>query len=558
MLGKRSEQTLLFDVGNVYPLSLPESSFHGQLARAASRLFKDEDFLSFYCADFGRPSVPPSLLALMLILQHEAGVSDEEAVLRTAYDLRWAAVLGRLAGEPLCAKSTFQLFRAHLVLHDAVRVIFLSSLAEAKRAGLLKGKALRLAMDTKPITGRGAVEDTYNLLATGIQSLAAGLATRDRCKVDRWLRSHDLGRYTEPSIKGSADVDWSDQQARDAFLTQIVADARRLLAMAGSDPAVREASELLRKLLLQDVEEGESSDGKPQARIKPGTSRDRIPSATDPEQRHGHKNHSTSFNGSKSQIAVDIDSQIIVATDLLPGNAGDATGTLELVEQAETNTDTPVSESLADCAFGDGDTRQQFADAGRILIAKVPKSQHRNGLFSKSVFTVDPETDTVTCPNGRTTSDFRQDADGSKDFRFGTLCIGCPIRALCTRSPRGRTIRVHPQEAMIQIAREYQATPEGRTHLRERVVVEHRLARLGQLGISQARYIGHIKTEFQLLMASSVANFKRTWNWEQAKRKTAIAAAINARSVARLARIICSEAASRFIANMSKSAATAA
>ena len=39
-----------------------------------------------------------------------------------------------------------------------------------------------------------------------------------------------------------------------------------------------------------------------------------------------------------------------------------------------------------------------------------------------------------------------------------------------------------------------------------RQVVEHRLARLAQLGVRQARYFGRTKTLFQLLMASTVAN----------------------------------------------------
>jgi hypothetical protein len=39
-----------------------------------------------------------------------------------------------------------------------------------------------------------------------------------------------------------------------------------------------------------------------------------------------------------------------------------------------------------------------------------------------------------------------------------------------------------------------------------RQVVEHRIARLVQLGIRQARYVGRTKTLFQLLLAAAVAN----------------------------------------------------
>ncbi len=138
MLGKRKAQSELFDVGNVFPFVLKHGTFHAQLAHAAPGLFRDEDFNAFYSDRMGRPSVPPSLLALVLLLQQECGISDEEAIERTSCDLRWAAVLRRTAGAPLCAKSTFQLFRSHLVLHEAARILFVSSIKEAKRAGLLK------------------------------------------------------------------------------------------------------------------------------------------------------------------------------------------------------------------------------------------------------------------------------------------------------------------------------------------------------------------------------------------------------------------------------------
>src|SRR5436305_1862021 len=131
MLRKRKAQRELFDVGNVFPVALDPASFHGQLA-AADRLFRDEDFAAFYAAGVGRSSTPPSLLAPMTLLQHESGGSELEAVARTTFDLRWAAVLRKAAGAPLCAKSTFQLFRAHLILHEGVRVVFQQSIAEAR------------------------------------------------------------------------------------------------------------------------------------------------------------------------------------------------------------------------------------------------------------------------------------------------------------------------------------------------------------------------------------------------------------------------------------------
>ena len=275
----------------------------------------------------------------------------------------------------MCAKSTLQLFRGHLVLHDRAKSIFQESVQEAKRVGLLKGEAMRVALDTKPIEGRGAVEDTYNLLSTGIGLLAEALAKKAGKAKPEWLRDLGFDRYSGKSLKGSVEIDWSDQAAKDGFLRDIVSDARKILALAqGQGPAVKDAADLLSKLLLQDVEEGEDGGGATGTRIRKGTSKGRIPSATDPEVRHGRKSKSKRFTGHKASVATEVGSGIIVALDVLPGDAADSTGALGMTEQAEENTGLTVEETLGDCAYGSGATRQEFADASRSLTAKVPGS----------------------------------------------------------------------------------------------------------------------------------------------------------------------------------------
>jgi hypothetical protein len=520
MIGKRKSQQALFDVGNVFDLSLPASSYHAQLAQAAPYLFKDDDFAAFYSSRMGRPSVPPSQLALLVILQSHANCSSEEAIARSAYDARWAAVLRRPLGEPLCARSTLEVFLAHLEIHQGARQILASSLAEARRCGLLSGRALRTALDTKPILGRGAAEDTYNLLASGIRLLATVLARRQKRPLPEWYSSNDLCRYLAPSIKGTVMIDWSDQEATDQFLTSIVADARRVLAMAepylkAGDAGVKDAASLLCQILLQDVAETTDEDGSLTATIKEGTAPGRIPSATDPEQRHGRKSRTKRFNGHKAAVATDMDTGLITATKVIAGDAPDSTGAVDLVEQSEENTGLPVTQTIGDCAYGGGQTRQDFADAGRTLYAKVPTEWSRNGVYPKSAFAIDLSKLTVTCPGGQTTDHHTQLADGSMTFFFGQACTGCPLREHCTTAKDGRTLHVHAQEQLLREARAYQKTPEGRAHLKDRLVVENSLGRLAQLGIGQARRNGRAKTAVQLAIAAAVANLRRTWNWQQ-------------------------------------------
>ena len=395
MLGERSDQRGLWEADRLYLDHVGRESFYGVLASLRGRLFRDADFAEFYCPDNGRDSVPPSLLATALLLQSHDKVSDAEAKARADFDLRWKVALGIEVEDRPFAKSTLQVFRAQLILHGKVREVFESSLRLARESGFLKGRGMRVALDTTNILGRGAVKDTCNLLADGIVKLLRALAQLKGINVGEWAKSqgyHRYHRYLGSSVKGEAAIDWSDRQAQTALLSGIVADADRLLELSrqaqgelreDSDERQRivAAAELLGQLLLQDVERAEGGMS-----LKDGVSRDRMMSVHDPEMRHGHKSSSRRFDGHKAAIVVDTDSQLITAVEVLPGNAPDNLGALELVEQSEANTGVPVEEAMGDAAYGDGGTRQTFADAGRTLIARVPGRPNRTH-FPTSILT---------------------------------------------------------------------------------------------------------------------------------------------------------------------------
>ena len=105
--------------------------------------------------------------------------------------------------------------------------------------------------------------------------------------------------------------------------------------------AIVDAAELLGQLLLQDVQhvgddagDDATTDGGGEVSLKEGVSKDRMVSVHDPQMRHGYKSKSRRFDGHKAAVVVDTDSQLITAVDVLPGNAPDNLGALELVEQS--------------------------------------------------------------------------------------------------------------------------------------------------------------------------------------------------------------------------------
>ena len=124
MLGKRGDQRGLFEADNQYLESVGKESFYAFLASQRGVLLRDEDFADLYKEKNGRPSVPPSLLATALLLQTYDRVSDEEAKERADFDLRWKVALGITIDNHPFAKSTLQLFRAQLVVHDKGRAVF--------------------------------------------------------------------------------------------------------------------------------------------------------------------------------------------------------------------------------------------------------------------------------------------------------------------------------------------------------------------------------------------------------------------------------------------------
>ena len=244
-----------------------KDTFYGLLASLRGQLFSDDDFAEIYGPDNGRDSVPPSLLATALLQQTYDKVSDAEAKARADFDIRWKVALGiEIEDRPFAfAKSTLQMFRAQLILHDKVREVFESSLRLARQSGYLKKRGMRVALDTTYILGRGAVKDTYNLLADGIVKLLRVLAAVANATLPAWAEGQGYEKYFGSSIKGEAVIDWSDRKARAALLAELVADADRLLELARQawvelpeDSVQRQSivdgAELLGQLLLQDIE----------------------------------------------------------------------------------------------------------------------------------------------------------------------------------------------------------------------------------------------------------------------------------------------------------------
>src|SRR4051812_10871220 len=96
---------------------LAENSIYAVLARHGDRIVRDQDFAECYSARWGRPSIPPSLLAKVLLLAYRDGLSDRRAMEALRFDLRWKVALDLPIDHPGFHPTSLVKFRARLLLH---------------------------------------------------------------------------------------------------------------------------------------------------------------------------------------------------------------------------------------------------------------------------------------------------------------------------------------------------------------------------------------------------------------------------------------------------------
>jgi len=107
------------------------------------------------------------------------------------------------------------------------------------------------------------------------------------------------------------------------------------------------------------------------------------------------------------------------------------------------------------------------------------------------------------------------------------------LRSPCVRGKGPRTLTIQAEEDLPQVARVHNQSEAGRKSLRQRVVVEHRIARLVQLGIRQSRYFGRTKTCLQVVMAAVVANVSLVAGYGKRQAKLAAIPSAEAATAAR-------------------------
>ncbi len=546
-LGQSPRQAdLLRTTANYCDGRVAPDSIYGVLHRECFNLFPDEMFADLF-TDVGRRSVPPMIVAVVMVLQRIEGLSDREAVDRFSFDARWKYAAGGLDFDyPGFVHTVLVDMRARLAASKRPDRIFEVTLEAAKAAGLV---GRRRVLDSTPLYDAVATMDTVTLVRSAIRGLLkavdAGLETE--------LRGL-LGRDDDYASAGKPVCDYEDAAGREALVDALARDAMALLAALDGrdlDAGVAQAAQLLATVVGQDLDH--EADGV--FRIARRVARDRVISTVDPQTRHGHKTLARGFDGYKGHIAIDPDSEIITATTVSAGNTGDAgpaedlladdigadacdtsgdehdsdgdgdehdsdgdgDGTELLSDEIQAHGDEPGQrgdDALAvygDAAYGAGELLARLEKAGAEIKTKVQPPVAPGGRFAKDRFGVDLEAGTVTCP-GEVTVKIRPVKAGGGSAVFAKACTSCPLAAQCTSSAAGRRVSISPYEAELARARAAQTDPAWRADYKAtRPKVERKIGHLMRRrhGGRRARVRGRTKVAADLCLLAAATNLAR-------------------------------------------------
>ena len=466
-MGRKSEQKTLFDTDFICSELIPEESFYNILRELGPALITDDDFAEMYCHDNGCSSIPPSILALTMLLQAHDDLSDRAAAEAVKANIFWKHALRVGLDYKGFDYSNLSRFRSKLLVHEMENKHFIKLNQLASKLGLIKTEDIH-AVDSTAIIGHAELKDTYTLIAEAISKTVNSLLESDEEKTVKELKESRLAAYIEYE---KPEIDWDAEKENRQYLKKLVEDAREVFPLipdtiSNYEEETLENYKLLGDIIQQDIvfnksnednngndnDDNDTDNSEMNPDIKNGVAKDRIISTADPEMRHGRKSSNQRFDGFKGHITENLKAEWITNVKVGPANERDCQIGTEIVAEQKNSTGYIPEKVLADNGYGTSDGRAEYDEESIELISPV-RDKSKNGYYHKYEFEIDLENMEVTCPAGKTTDKAYNSRDSKgrriKVFHFKKTCDGCPERTNCTKAKNGRTITLVYNEELV-------------------------------------------------------------------------------------------------------------
>lgn len=162
-------------------------------------------FASMYSqSGVGRPSIPPSLMAGVLLLILYENPTDREAEEKANFDLRWKVALDLPMDQAGFDFTTLCKFRTGLIVNEKNSIVFDSIIKLAIEADILP-KDIEQLVDSTSVIGAGAVKDTYTLIQRAMHKLIKTAKRHSGVRATVANFSRDYLRNDKP------DIDWDNK-----------------------------------------------------------------------------------------------------------------------------------------------------------------------------------------------------------------------------------------------------------------------------------------------------------------------------------------------------------
>lgn len=522
----RAVQPIPPETVKVAQAAFPKGNTYMKMRDELGVFFSDGQFASLFPSR-GQPALSPWRLALVTIMQFAENLTDRQAADAVRGRIDWKYTLGLELTDPGFNFSVLSEFRDRLIEGNAEHLLFERMLNRFQERDLLKAEGRQRTDSTHILSAIRTLSRLELVTETLIHTLNV-LATVAPHWLKTWVPAEWFNRYEKRITEYHLP---EKDKEREAFAQTIGIDGHHLLSTiyAPSTPDfLREipAVETLRQIFLQQyyVEQSQvywrEKGNTPPAAVA-------IPSPHDTEARYTNK-RDIAWVGYKVHLTETCDEDLphlitsvntTVATD--PDN--------NLTQQVHNDLDQKAllpKEHLVDGGYASIDLlRSSKADYDIDLICPMRPDNswqgRTEGAFDISQFAIDWQNNSVTCPKGRTSQQWKEGERFGQPkilVRFRKAdCQACPSRHLCTQSRLGfRELTFSPKEdyQALQQIRKNQHTPEFKQRYNKRAGVEGTIScATNAFSMRKTRYRGLAKTHLQHVLTACAININRVVDW---------------------------------------------
>jgi transposase len=506
--------------------SFPKGTLAVRIRDALGPVFGDEVFAQAFPA-VGRPAASPGVLALVSVLQYAEGLSDRQAAEQVRARMDWEYLLGLELDDPGFDYTILTDFRARLIKHGLEEKVLDVILDRCSRSGLLRAGGRQRTDSTHVLAAvrtLNRMEFVGETLRAALEALAAAAPQWLTPRIDAGWAERYGARIDSYRFPKGEDVRtrWAEQVGRDGYLILDAVAAPDAPAWLREIPAVQVLGRAWEQQYERAGEEVRWREGK---NLPP--SRDRLASPYDLDARYGLK-RGMGWSGYKVHFSETCDPDLPrIVTGVL---TTDATVT-------DTETTETIHQNMAGRQLVPG---EHAVDAGYVTAAHIVTARDEHGIdllgpvgpdtsagerFPQSVFCINWQAKTVTCPQGRTSISWSAQRKNSGTnlarVHFAAAdCTGCPVRAKCTTAAVngkwGRSLTLLPaaQQQVLETRRAEQLTEPWQHRYHIRAGIEATISQvIRHTGIRRTRYTSVDKTHLGHLLAATAANIVRIDAW---------------------------------------------